>query len=203
MNMIAQAASGNEVLRYAVYARFSSVLQNPRSIDDQIELCRTRIAALGGIVTAIYTDSVTTGVTLHRRPGANALLDDAKTGLFDAVFAEALDRISRNQADMADIYRRLEFQEISLVTTEEGNICPMQIGFKGTMNQTFVDNLGNKTRRGHLGVVREGRIPGGLVTAIGWPMSSAPTASPSAACKPFSQPRPRSCGASSRFTSTA
>ena len=162
MNMIAQAASGNEVLRYAVYARFSSVLQNPRSIDDQIELCRTRIAALGGIITAIYTDSVTTGVTLHRRPGVNALLDDAKTGLFDAVFAEALDRISRNQADMADIYRRLEFQEISLITAEEGNICPMQIGFKGTMNQTFVDNLGNKTRRGHLGVVREGRIPGGL-----------------------------------------
>jgi len=103
MNMIAQAASGNEVLRYAVYARFSSVLQNPRSIDDQIELCRTRIAALGGIVTAIYTDSVTTGVTLHRRPGANALLDDAKPG--SSTRSSPRPSIaSAHQADMADIY---------------------------------------------------------------------------------------------------
>ena len=161
MNMIAQAASGNEAPRYAVYARFSSVLQNPRSIDDQIEFCRTRIAALG-VIVSIHADPSSSGTSMHDRPGLHALLDDAATDKMDAVCAEALDRISRSRADMPRIFSILQYHDVHLITLEEGDIDSTQVGVKGLMNQSFVETLAYKTRRGHLGVVREGRIPGGL-----------------------------------------
>lgn len=40
----------------AIYARYSTELQNERSIDDQVELCKT-YAARGGLeVAAIFAD---------------------------------------------------------------------------------------------------------------------------------------------------
>jgi DNA invertase Pin-like site-specific DNA recombinase len=42
-----------------------------------------------------------------RVPGIQSLLADAAKGKFDLVYAEALDRISRDQEDVAGVYKRL------------------------------------------------------------------------------------------------
>ncbi len=148
--------------RYAIYARYSSHLQDPRSIPDQIALCEERIRARGGTVAGIYTDSTSTGQTLHERPGLAQMLQDAKAGLFDAIYTEALDRISRIQTDTSGIYDRLVFHDLDLVTIEEGEVQPIHIAFKGVMNQGQLVALASKTRRGQMGRVREGRAGGGL-----------------------------------------
>ena len=41
------------------------------------------------------------------RPGIQAFLEDARRSLFEIVVAEALDRVSRDQADVATLYKHL------------------------------------------------------------------------------------------------
>src|SRR5206468_8853090 len=96
------------------------------------------------------------------RPGYQKLLEDARGGQFDVVVAEALDRLSRDQEDVAGLYKQLCFAGIRLITLAEGEISELHVGLKGTMNALFLKDLAAKTRRGLEGRVRLGRSGGGL-----------------------------------------
>ncbi|MEM7530529.1 MAG: recombinase family protein [Pseudomonadota bacterium] len=74
---------------------------------------------------------------------------------------EALDRLSRDQEDIAAIYKRLSFAGIRIVTLSEGEISELHIGLKGTMNALFLKDLADKTRRGIRGRVEAGKSGGG------------------------------------------
>jgi DNA invertase Pin-like site-specific DNA recombinase len=145
--------------KVAIYARYSSDRQSERSIEDQVRLCRERANREGWTVVDVFPDFALSGTT-RDRPGLNALL--ARTGEFDIILAEALDRISRDQEDVAAIWKRVEFAGCRLHTVSEGAISELQVGFTGTMSAVFLKNLGDKTRRGQVGRVAAGRIPGGL-----------------------------------------
>ena len=147
--------------RAAIYARYSSDLQSATSIDDQVRLCREHATTAGDRVVKVYTDHAVSGGTIQNRPGLQALLQDARKGMFDTVIAEALDRISRDQEDIAAIYKRLTHAQVRLVTLAEGEIGELHIGLKGTMNALFLKDLAQKTRRGQRGRVEAGKIPGG------------------------------------------
>ena len=151
--------SGVADVRVAIYARFSSDRQSDRSIEDQVRLCREKAEREGWKVVDVFPDFALSGAT-RDRPGLNALL--ARIGDFDVVLSEALDRISRDQEDVAAIWKRVEFAGSRLVTVSEGAVGELQIGFTGTMSAVFLKNLGDKTRRGQVGRVAAGRIPGGL-----------------------------------------
>lgn len=148
-------------MRTAIYARYSSDLQSETSIDDQVRLCRERAEREGMIVTEVYSDYAISGGNLSNRPGMLALMDAAKQNDFDVVIAEALDRISRDQEDIAAIFKRLSHAEIKIVTLSEGEINELHVGLKGTMNALFLKDLAIKTKRGQRGRVEAGKIPGG------------------------------------------
>ena len=148
-------------MRAAIYARYSSDLQSEASIDDQVRLCRDRAENDGMTVVEVFTDYAISGGHLSNRPGMLSLLDHAKKNAFDVVIAEALDRISRDQEDIAGIYKRLNHAEIKIITLSEGEINELHIGLKGTMNALFLKDLAIKTRRGQRGRVEAGKIPGG------------------------------------------
>ncbi len=95
------------------------------------------------------------------RPGLQDLLPAATSGKFDIVVAEALDRLSRDQADVATIYKRLTFAGVTIFTLAEGEINELHVGLKGTMNQLFLKDLAEKTRRGLRGRVEAGMSGGG------------------------------------------
>ena len=141
--------------RVAIYARYSSELQSERSIDDQIAVCRDRIKAEGWSVAEVYTDYALSGASMNR-PGIRALLDAARDGAFDAVVTEALDRLSRDQEDIAGIYKRLSAWQVAIVTLGEGTISELHVGLKGTMNALFLKDLAAKSLRGQIGKAREG-----------------------------------------------
>ena len=147
--------------RAAIYARYSSDLQSDASIDDQIRICRERAEHDGMTVAEVFTDYAISGGHLRNRPGMQSLLDAAKHGAFDVVMAEALDRISRDQEDIAAIYKRLSHADIRIITLSEGEINELHVGLKGTMNALFLKDLAIKTRRGQRGRVEAGKIPGG------------------------------------------
>jgi site-specific DNA recombinase len=87
-------------MRAAVYARYSSDLQREASIEDQLRLCREAAASRGWTVVIEYADRAASGSSRFR-PEYQQLLTDAKAGKFDVVVAEALDRLSRDQEDVA------------------------------------------------------------------------------------------------------
>ena len=80
---------------------------------------------------------------------------------FDLVYAEALDRISRDQEDAAGFFKRMRFADVEIVTLAEGEISELHVGLKGTMNALFLKDLAQKTRRGLRGRVEVGRSGGG------------------------------------------
>jgi site-specific DNA recombinase len=144
-----------------VYARYSSDLQRDASIEDQIRLCRERIEHERWTYLHAYTDRAISGSSALR-PAYQRLLEDARQGQFDVVVAEALDRLSRDQEDVASLFKRLRFAGIRLVTFAEGEISELHVGLKGTMNALFLKDLKVKVKRGLTGRVRQGKSAGGL-----------------------------------------
>lgn len=149
-------------MRAAIYARFSSDLQNPASIADQVRDCRRRADDLGASVVEVYSDAALTGADARHRPALQRLMSDARAGRFDLVIAEALDRVSRDQEDTAAIFKRLSFAGVKLVTLAEGDVGELHVAFRGAMNSLFLRDLGAKVRRGQRGRVAAGSNPGGI-----------------------------------------
>jgi len=87
----------------AIYARYSTDLQREASIEDQICLCKERAKREGWRFVTCYTDHAISGASLIR-PGMQMLLQDAQAGKFEVIVSEAIDRLSRDQEDIAHIY---------------------------------------------------------------------------------------------------
>ncbi len=147
--------------RAAIYARYSSDLQSDRSIEDQNRLCEEFAARNGFEVVAKYSDAARSGASLIDRDGVTDLLLDARAGQFGAVIVENLDRLSRDQADLALIFKKLSFKEIKIVAVSGGVADEMQVGFRGLMGAMYLKDLADKTRRGLAGKVAAGQSAGG------------------------------------------
>lgn len=143
-----------------IYARYSTDMQSSSSVEDQIRLCAERASREGMSVSQHYADHGISGASLMR-PGIQQLLQDAMAGKFQVVIAEALDRISRDQEDIAGVFKRLNFAGVQVITLSEGVISELHIGLKGTMNALFLKDLSDKTRRGLRGRVEAGKSGGG------------------------------------------
>jgi site-specific DNA recombinase len=144
----------------AIYARYSSDLQREASIEDQNRICRERAAREGWAVYKYYSDHGISGASLIR-PGIQKLLQDALEGRFDIIVTESLDRLSRDQEDIAHIFKRITFAGGRIVTVSEGEINELHIGLKGTMGALYLKDLADKTRRGLRGRVEAGKSGGG------------------------------------------
>ena len=147
--------------RVVTYSRFSSDLQSEHSIDDQIRICNEKAKSEGWLVVHNYSDAGISGSSLMR-PGIQRLMDAAIWGDFDILIAEGLDRLSRDQEDIAGIFKRMMFSGIKIITLSEGEITPLHIGLKGTMNSLYIEELADRTRRGLSGRVLQGKSGGGL-----------------------------------------
>ncbi len=146
--------------KIAIYARYSSDLQDESSVEDQFLVCRERANKEGWQVVQTYCDHAVSGASLMRG-GIQHLMQDASEGKFDIILSEALDRFSRDQEDIAHLFKRFSFVDAKMFTLSEGEITSMHIGLKGTMNSMFLEELRNKTRRGIRGRVEKGKSGGG------------------------------------------
>ena len=147
--------------KVVIYSRFSSENQDERSIDDQERTCEEFALRQGWTVIGKFADRGISGASMINRPQMQKLLEAARTGLCDIVLSEALDRISRDLGDTSSIYNQLKFSEVQLHTLSEGAITEMHVGFKGTMNSMFLEELKRKTHRGLEGRALQGKSAGG------------------------------------------
>lgn len=148
--------------RVALYARYSSDNQSESSIEDQFRLCREHAGRERWKIVGAYNEAAISGSSMILRPGIQSLLQGAQRGQFDVVLGEALDRISRDQADVATLFKHLRFAGVSIATLAEGEISELHVGLKGTMNALFLKDLAMKTHRGLRGRVEKGKAGGGL-----------------------------------------
>lgn len=150
------------MLRAAIYSRFSSDQQNPRSAADQTRLCRSFAEAQGWQVVGAFEDHAVSGASRHGRSEYQRLLRDAKTRRFNIVICEALDRLGRKLAEIAEFYDQMAFLGIPVHSVQHGVITPMHIGLLGTMAQMQLADIRSKTTRGLRAVAEDGRSAGGL-----------------------------------------
>ncbi|UMM07984.1 recombinase family protein [Gluconobacter frateurii] len=147
-------------MKVALYARYSSDNQRDASIADQLRICRTHAEKQGWTIVEEYTDHAISGASLMR-PGIQALIADAQRGRFQIVLAEAMDRLSRDQEDIAGVFKRMNYASVRIVTLSEGEVSHLHVGLKGTMNALFLKDLAEKTHRGLRGRVEQGKSGGG------------------------------------------
>lgn len=148
-------------MRAALYARYSSDLQNERSADDQLAALRQACAARGWTVSAEFADRGVSGAAVITRPGVQALMRAAGAGDVDVVLTEGLDRLSRSQSDTARLFELLTFAGVRLETLSGGPVNQLHVGFEGIRNSMFLTDLADKTRRGLVGRVNAGFSAGG------------------------------------------
>ena len=160
-SIVAIDPQAGAMVKVALYARYSSENQRDASIEDQLRLCRSHAERQGWTVVDSYSDRAISGASLLR-PGIQELIQDAQRRRFEIVLAEAMDRLSRDQEDIAGLFKRMQFAGVRIVTLSEGDVSHLHIGLKGTMNALFLKDLADKTRRGQRGRVEKGKAGGGL-----------------------------------------
>ena len=149
-------------MRRAVsYARFSTDLQNEKSIEDQEALNRLFAQKNEYELVKFYSDAAQSGASILGREGLLELLADAKERKFDAVIVEELDRLSRDMEDLAGIHKRLSFMNIEIVAVHEGLANTVTVGLRGLVGQLFREDNARKVRRGMQGKIRSGLSAGG------------------------------------------
>ena len=90
-------------LRAVIYARYSSEKSREASIPDQIRICQDLADRQGWDVVAVFQDAAISAASSFRSSYEN-LLVQARLRKFDVVVAESLDRLSRDQTDVAWLY---------------------------------------------------------------------------------------------------
>jgi site-specific DNA recombinase len=145
----------------AIYARFSSDLQRDQSIADQCALCREYANRHNFDVVVEYSDAAKSGASIIGRDGLLSLMADAQAGRFEVLVTESLDRLSRDQEDLAGIFKRLSFCGVDIIGVSGGRADTVQIGVRGMLGALYLQDLADKTRRGLAGKVAEGKSAGG------------------------------------------
>jgi site-specific DNA recombinase len=150
-----------------IYARYSTLMQDSRSIDDQERRCRAYADAHGMTVVEVYSDAAESGSHLER-PGLQRMLTDARgRGAFRTVLVDDLSRLSRDQGDSWNIvFRDLADRDVVLidVTTGMSSTDPSartMFAAVGMGNDQFLQLVRKETHRGLEGRALAGFWAGG------------------------------------------
>lgn len=94
-------------MRCAIYAQFSSDLQRPTSIEDQLRRCKEFAAKQGWTILEEYVraDEAKTAATLAGRDALKSLMTAAKTKPkpFDCLLVDDTSRLARYLPDVLDV----------------------------------------------------------------------------------------------------
>ena len=147
--------------RAVIYARYSTDLQNDRSVEDQFRLCQSYAERIGVKVVEEYSDRAKSGASMFGRPGLHQLMQAAERREFEILISEAPDRISRDIADLAHVHKTLKFRDIAINCVNGGELDTVQVGMYGVIGQMQREESAKKTKRGMAGLIRSGKNAGG------------------------------------------
>lgn len=141
------------------YARYSSEGQKCTSIIRQIEICEAEARRRGWQLVRVYKDAARSGVTLHGRPGLAALLADAAALGVEWVIVEQVDRLSRDEADLASVFKHLRRHGVTVLDCALGPIEGVKRGISGFMAQHVREQFLERSADGRARLVARGLFP--------------------------------------------
>lgn len=148
----------------AIYARYSTDLQDETSIDDQIALAERWAEKHGHVVPSPnrFMDYAKSGGSVHLREGFKSMMAAAYRGDFSILYVENVSRLSRNNGDVQKIVEQLTFLDIAVIEAATGTMLdPMSAAVKGLVAHLTREQTAQMVRRGLDGVVRSGFSAGG------------------------------------------
>jgi len=158
--------------RVAIYARYSSDLQRPSSIEDQIRQCRDAATRNGWIVVDEYirSDSAVSGRSLVGRDGLDELikLAERKDCPFEGILIDDTSRFGRNLSDTLPLSDILENASVFLyfascgLDSRDPNFRLLFIAY-GQQDEQYSRRLGEKVHSGQRGQVLKGFVGSGRV----------------------------------------
>lgn len=166
-------------VRFAIYTRYSSEMQNELSLEAQEHRCRLAIAERNGVVVAVYSDSARSGWSLERE-GFTELRADAERGRFDAVMFWKFDRLARNH-DHAVMIKMLLRHEYGLKLycvegfSEDDDSSPYSALMEqmlAVFSAFYSKNLSSETKRGKRQRALKGEF-NGSVPPLGYDLVTA------------------------------
>ena len=167
---LSTVAAAVPLIRCAIYARYSSDLQRPTSIEDQIRQCRAAADRNGWTVIddLIRSDAGISGQSLTDREGLHDLLRMAKTRPrpFDAILIDDTSRFGRylpdvlRQADILDSYGVFIYFVAQRIDSRDPSSRTL-VTIYGMMDEQYVTGLRDKIHRGQHGRILNGYIPAG------------------------------------------
>ena len=149
-------------MRIAIYARYSSELQNPKSTADQIADCQRLIAQTfaGYDEPVVFYDDALSGQYEHKRTQFLEMKNAIRAQKFDVIVAEGLDRLARDSVDNTMFFRICTYRKVRILTIQEGEVDVMKAALKGVMNEMYTQSLGAQVKRSQRNRAMEGKIFG-------------------------------------------
>lgn len=151
--------------RAVIYARYSGDRQRETSIDDQVRNCTRHAEHEGLRVLSVFEDKAISGST-RARPGYLRMREAAANGAFDVLLVDDLSRLSRDDYEMKGLLRTFTWDGLRVIGVTDGYDSnrkghKIHAGFKGLMNEMFLDDLRERTHRGMTGQALKGYNCGG------------------------------------------
>lgn len=151
--------------RAAIYARYSGDRQRETSIDDQVRNCTRHADREGLRVVRVFDDKGISGST-RARPGYLEMRQSAASAGFDVLLVDDLSRLSRDDLEMKGLLRAFAWDGLRVIAISDGYDSnrkghKIHAGFKGLMNEMFLDDLRERTHRGMTGQAMKGYNCGG------------------------------------------
>ncbi len=154
-------------MRYTIYARYSSDLQRPSSIADQIRKCEEFGRAQGWTKDEVYSDEAISGVSTER-PGLQRMLAAAFSAHrpFEVILVDDTSRISRSLSDAVQLFEKLCFAGLRVIAVGQGidtrsEQADVLLTVHGLVDSLYVKELAKKTHRGLEGAFLRGLHAGG------------------------------------------
>ncbi|MCU6798037.1 recombinase family protein [Paenibacillus sp. WQ 127069] len=141
-------------MKAVVYTRVSTASQAEEgfSLQAQYENLIQYVRLQSWDLLRIYTDPGVSAKDLNR-PGVKEMLEDLKSGKFDAIVVHKLDRLTRNISDLYDLVELVNKKNIKLVSTSENIDTSTPMGrmfvyLLGIFAQMFRENLSEEVKKG-------------------------------------------------------
>ena len=157
-------------MRAAIYARYSSDLQRPTSIEDQVRQCQRVADQKGWAVLSEYvrSDSELSGTTLVQRGGILSLIEDAKRSPrpFDCLLIDDSSRLGRNLTDVLKVSETLSYYGVILYFASQqfgsnDRSFRQLLIMNGMHDEQYSVGLAEKVHRGQEGRILKGQVGGG------------------------------------------
>ncbi len=147
--------------KVAIYARYSTAGQKETSIERQVEICNEYAKHTGRMVCQVYADRARGGSHTVGRDGLEAMIRDAKAGLFGILVIENVDRLARDLGIASNVFKALLRHHVAVHVPGRGALSLTDVAVQALMGDEGRRILAERTRFAIKEMAREGRFPSG------------------------------------------